>query len=174
VSRFNGQLHDMILQNQMKKKVIFLFLFIVLVTGIIYLLAQVENKQVTANSILSGVEAVIYKSPSCGCCVGFNAEIQRIGVKTEMIATEDMQAVKDRYNIPRNMESCHTMVIGNYFIEGHIPFEVIEKLLTEKPDIDGIALPNMPAGTPGMPGIKSGAYDIYQLKDGVSSIYMSI
>jgi hypothetical protein len=72
------------------------------------------------------------------------------------------------------MESCHTTVIDGYFVEGHVPFEAIEKLLAERPDIDGIALPDMPAGSPGMPGRKSGPFDIYQVKDGQYSLFVSI
>ena len=61
-----------------------------------------------------------------------------------------------------------------YFIEGHVPFEAVNKLLKEQPDIDGIALPGMPIGTPGMPGDKDEPFVIYQLKDGKSSVFMTI
>ena len=163
----------------MKKKVIFLLMLLILTAIVVFLSSRtgdesVSTDSIVTDSILSGVEATIYKSPNCGCCVGYNAEMEKLGTKTEIVATEDMQEIKDRYDIPRNMESCHTTVIGDYFIEGHIPFEVVEKLLTEKPDIDGIALPNMPSGTPGMPGIKTGPYEIYQLKDGIVSPYITI
>ena len=85
-----------------------------------------------------------------------------------------MDAVKQRFNIPANMQSCHTTIIGDYFVEGHIPLEVIDKLLSEKPDLDGIALPDMPAGSPGMPGRKTEEFIIYGLKDGQVSEYMRI
>ncbi len=159
----------------MQKKVIFLSALFVLILGTLFTFAQFsKDGQNITDSVLSGVEATIYKSPSCGCCVGYNAEIRGLGVKTKIVEIENMQEIKDKYNIPKDMESCHTTIIGNYFIEGHMPFEAVEKLLTEKPDINGIALPNMPAGTPGMPGIKSGPYNIYQIKDGISSLYISI
>ena len=63
------------------------------------------------------------------------------------------------------MESCHTTVMGNYFVEGHIPLEVVNKLLTEKPDIKGIAMPGMPNGSPGMPGVKRGDFVIYAINN---------
>ena len=53
------------------------------------------------------------------------------------------------------MQSCHTTIMGKYFIEGHVPLQAVNKLLKEQPDIDGIALPGMPIGTPGMPGEKA-------------------
>ena len=72
------------------------------------------------------------------------------------------------------MQSCHTTILGKYFIEGHVPLEAINKLLKEQPDIDGIALPGMPIGTPGMPGEKEEPYVIYQLIDGKPSVFMTI
>jgi hypothetical protein len=61
------------------------------------------------------------------------------------------------------MESCHTVEIENYFVEGHVPIEAIQKLLNEKPDINGIALPGMPSGSPGMPGLKMEKFKIHQI-----------
>ncbi|MFC1595264.1 DUF411 domain-containing protein [Patescibacteria group bacterium] len=129
-----------------------------------------KDNEVNANEI----NATVYKSPTCGCCIGYMAEAEKSEINVETVTTKDMELIKEQYNIPREMESCHTMIIDDYFVEGHVPFEAIEKLLAEKPDIDGIALPDMPAGSPGMPGIKTGSYEIYQLKDGVYSNFLSI
>jgi hypothetical protein len=71
-----------------------------------------------------------------------------------MVMTDNVDEVKDRLNIPEELWGCHTSVIGDYFIEGHVPVAAIEKLLAEQPDIDGIALPGMPSGAPGMTGTK--------------------
>ncbi|MFC7156958.1 DUF411 domain-containing protein [Halomarina halobia] len=69
--------------------------------------------------------------------------------------------------VPEDVESCHTMDTGSYFVEGHVPREAIGKLAAEEPDIAGIALPDMPAGSPGMPGEKTEAFAIYAIsKDG--------
>ena len=92
----------------------------------------------------------------------------------EIVKTSNMSAIKDKYGIPRNSESCHTTIAGDYIIEGHMPVEAINKLLAEQPDIDGIALPDMPAGSPGMPGVKKGSFEIQALKDGSVSEYMSL
>lgn len=114
----------------------------------------------------------IYKSPQCGCCVGYSHFMEKQGFEVELVSTNDMEAVKKRFNIPKNMQSCHTTVVGNYFVEGHVPIEAVNRLLEEKPDIDGIALPNMPSGTPGMPGLKVGDYKIYSLSDGIEQEWM--
>ncbi len=85
-----------------------------------------------------------------------------------------MSSIKRKYQIPQNMESCHTAVIAGYFVEGHMPIEAIEKLLEEKPDIDGIALPGMPTGSPGMPGQQTEAFKIYALSAGTASEFMTM
>jgi hypothetical protein len=85
-----------------------------------------------------------------------------------------MASIKRKHQIPQNMESCHTAVIGDYFVEGHVPIEAIEKLLSEKPDIDGIALPGMPQGSLGMSGTKTAALKIYALSGGTASEFMTI
>ena len=116
----------------------------------------------------------IYKSPTCGCCVKYAAYLKDQGYRVETIMVKDMDRIKKEHQIPSNLESCHTAIIDEYFVEGHVPVEAIEKLLQEKPDIDGISLPEMPAGTPGMPGIKSEEWQVYDLKDGQINTYMSI
>jgi hypothetical protein len=83
-----------------------------------------------------------------------------------------MQSVKEKYDISPIMESCHTMVIDDYVVEGHVPIEVVKKLLTEKPNIAGISLPDMPAGSPGMPGIKRDPFTIYSLAQN-NPVYMN-
>ena len=66
-------------------------------------------------------------------------------------------------------------IYGNYFVEGHIPIEAIKKLLVEKPDIKGIAMPGMPSGSPGMPGAKDGQFIIYAVaKDGSTYEFMRV
>jgi hypothetical protein len=85
-----------------------------------------------------------------------------------------LDLIKKKHNIPGEMQSCHTSVVGKYFIEGHVPIEAINKLLKDQPDIDGIALPGMPMGTPGMSGNKEAPYVIYQLIDGEYSVFMTI
>lgn len=116
----------------------------------------------------------VYKSPNCGCCVKYIAYLKRNGFEVETVNTNDTDLVKEEHNIPQDMESCHTAVFSDYFIEGHIPIEAVNKLLAEKPQIDGIALPGMPSGSPGMPGAKKETFKIFALSDGTPSDYMGI
>ena len=116
----------------------------------------------------------VFKTPSCGCCYGYVLFLEEENFAVKQTDMRSLHTVKKKYNIPLEMQSCHTSILGKYFIEGHVPLEAINKLLKEQPDIDGIALPGMPIGTPGMPGEKEEPYIIYQLVDGKSSVFMTI
>jgi len=131
-----------------------------------------SNKQDSRFGI--GQKVTLYKSPTCGCCVGYAKELEKQGFEVEVISTENINTIKEKYGISQDKQSCHTITFGNYFIEGHVPMEAVKKLLTEKPDIDGIGLPRMPSGTPGMPGPKRGPYEVYQSVDGVFSQFLTI
>lgn len=121
-------------------------------------------------------KVIIFKSIQCGCCgVYANYMRSKVGDRLTINQIDDINIIKDKYGIPINMRSCHTTVIGNYVIEGHIPTEAIDKLLAEKPSIKGIAMPGMPSGSPGMPGSKIGEFVIYALhNDGSTSEFMRI
>ncbi len=127
-------------------------------------LANISTKQIVE----------VFKTPSCGCCYGYVLFLEREKFKVKQTDMRSLHSIKQKYNIPVEMQSCHTTIIGKYFIEGHVPLEAINKLLKEQPNIDGIALPGMPIGTPGMPGDKDEPYVIYQLIDGKFSIFMTI
>ena len=116
----------------------------------------------------------VFKTPSCGCCYGYVLFLEEENFAVKQIDMRSLHTVKKKYNIPLEMQSCHTSILGKYFVEGHVPLEAINKLLKEQPDIDGIALPGMPIGTPGMPGEKEEPFIIYQLVDGKSSVFMTI
>jgi hypothetical protein len=90
------------------------------------------------------------------------------------LGERDLAAIKHKYGISGSLRSCHTAVIGDYFVEGHIPSKVVDKLLTEKPLIDGIAMGGMPSGSPGMPGPKNETWKIYSYKNGNISEYQEL
>jgi hypothetical protein len=80
--------------------------------------------------------------------------------------------VKNKYNVPEQLRACHTAVIDGYVIEGHVPADVIEKLLKEKPAVLGLAVPGMPIGSPGMEGGKPEPYTVHTFdKNGKTSVY---
>ena len=135
----------------------------------------VTNKQdAFALTKFSKYNAEVFKTSSCGCCYGYVKFLEEEKFTVKQTDMRSLHSVKKKYNIPLEMQSCHTTVIGKYFIEGHVPLEAINKLINEQPDIDGIALPGMPIGTPGMPGEKEEPFVIYKLTDGKSSVFMTI
>ena len=116
----------------------------------------------------------IYSSPTCGCCAAYATYLEDEGFAVTLVRTNSVDEIKDRFGIPEDMRSCHTSVIGDYFVEGHVPAAAIQKLLTEKPNVDGIALPGMPSGSPGMNGPQQEPFVIYALAGGVASEFMRI
>lgn len=86
--------------------------------------------------------------------------LQAAGFSVETRIIQNLDAVPERQGVPASLRSCHTAVVGGYLVEGHIPAAVVRRLLSEKPKITGIAVPGMPAGSPGMESPSPEAYDI--------------
>ena len=73
----------------------------------------------------------VFKTPSCGCCYGYVLFLEKENYKVKQTDMRSLHSIKQKYNIPVEMQSCHTTVMGKYFIEGHVPLEAINKLLKE-------------------------------------------
>lgn len=110
-------------------------------------------------------KAVLYKNPQCACCDAYADYLRRHDFEVDVMASPDLEAFKRGLGVPEALAGCHTMRIGDYIVEGHVPAEVIAKLLRERPDIRGISLPGMPLGSPGMTGKKQEPFVIYTLSD---------
>ena len=96
------------------------------------------------------LDMTVYRSPSCGCCGLWVEHARKHGFNIKDIKTEEMEALKQKYNIPTELASCHTTIIDGYVMEGHIPADDIKRFLQKKPEFAGLAVPGMPIGTPGM------------------------
>ena len=93
-------------------------------------------------------------------------------VKVADVSQAQLIAVKNKYGIPQRLRSCHTGVIENYVIEGHVPGDLIARLLKERPAVIGLAVPGMPIGSPGMEGANPKPYDVFSFdKDGHIQVY---
>ena len=144
----------------MKKIWIIVAVAILLVTTIFLLKQGSSFEQIDSFE----QEMTLYKSSNCGCCGIYSNYFQGKGNSDlNVVNLQDISSIKEKYGIPSQLESCHTTIMGDYFVEGHIPLEAIEKLLTEKPDIKGIAMAGMPNGSPGMPGTKTSDFVIYSV-----------
>ena len=100
--------------------------------------------------------------------------LQDNGITVETVMVEDTATVKLEHGIPEQLWSCHTMIIDGYYIEGHVPIDVVLKLLKDRPAVDGIALPGMPQGSPGMDGVKDGPWVIYAVTGGTFEAFVTV
>ena len=157
------------------KKFVKPIIILILSVSLFYSFNFIEDKKnALANINNKKLSVEVFKTPSCGCCYGYVLFLEKEQFNVKETDMRSLHSIKQKYNIPLEMQSCHTTIIGKYFIEGHVPLEAVNKLLKEQPDIDGIALPGMPIGTPGMPGKKEEPFVVYQLIDGKFSIFMTI
>lgn len=120
------------------------------------------------------VSAVMYKNPGCECCDGHAAALRSAGIQVRIVPVSDLAAVKSRAGVPAELAGCHTTIIGNYAIEGHVPVAAVQKMLKEKPRIRGIALPGMPAGSPGMGGRKVAPFKVLSFGRKAPDLYMTM
>src|SRR5947208_11653044 len=117
---------------------------------------------------------VVYKDPACGCCKKWVQHVEAAGFRVAVRDTADLDAVTARYAVPKNLTACHTAVAAGYVFEGHVPADVIERLLKERPAVVGLAVPGMPAGSPGMDSPTPAHYDIIAFdRAGKTSVYAS-
>ncbi|MCK5889820.1 MAG: DUF411 domain-containing protein [Methylococcales bacterium] len=103
----------------------------------------------------------VYRSPTCGCCSQWISHLKKNNFNVKDHVIDDVQMIKDKYGISKEMSSCHTALVDGYLVEGHVPASDILTLLKDKPKIVGISVPGMPMGTPGMEmGSKKDAYKV--------------
>lgn len=120
-----------------------------------------------SDTTIQATIATQYQGPNCDCCDGYARYLQgHLETTLDVDVRDDLAAVKDERGIDSRLQSCHTVELDEYVVEGHIPVEVIGRLLEDGPDIAGIALPGMPAGTPGMGGTKDGTWTVYVIGSG--------
>jgi len=134
---------------------------------------------VLARPVFADVASIIkvLKSPTCGCCTAWVEHVRQAGfaVEAQDVDQDALYAFKDRLQIAPELAGCHTAVVGDYFIEGHVPASDIKRLLAEQPFARGLTVPGMPMSSPGMGG--PGAGDTFDTllvgSDGVTSVFAS-
>jgi hypothetical protein len=118
----------------------------------------------------------IYKSRTCGCCAKWVEHVKAAGFDPRVHDEENMDRLKDELGVPEKVRSCHTAVVGGFLIEGHVPAADIRKLLAQRPKAAGLAVPGMPAGTPGMaePGASIAGFEVLAFRpDGSTEVFAS-
>lgn len=157
------------------KNLVIAILAVVVVSIVFMSFSNSKQNDSGLNTTSLGPAMTIYKDASCGCCSVYGTYMMREDYDVTIDQNTPVDNIKNQYTIPSNLRSCHTSLIEGYFVEGHIPEEVVTKLITEKPDIAGIAMPGMPSGSPGMPGTKRGDFVITAIgHDGSTYEFMRI
>lgn len=122
----------------------------------------------------SAVKVAVYKTPTCGCCAKWASMLGKAGFDVTItdMGQPELQQLKTAKGVPEPVRSCHTAVIDGYVVEGHVPIDVIQKMLKERPKTTGIAVAGMPAGSPGMESPQPVAYDVLTFeRDGKTTVY---
>lgn len=111
-------------------------------------------------AVADSTTVTVYKSPTCGCCNAWVDHMREAGFTVNAINTNDVDAIKRKHGVTRDLGSCHTALVGGYVLEGHVPAKDVKRLLAERPQVTGLAVPGMPMGSPGMEGMYSDKYDV--------------
>ncbi|MGH7654048.1 MAG: DUF411 domain-containing protein [Gemmatimonadaceae bacterium] len=113
----------------------------------------------------------VYKSPTCDCCANWVSYMKDQGFDVDGVNLNDLSNIKSSWGVPVKLQSCHTALTGKYVIEGHVPADLVKKMLTEKSLIVGLAVPGMPADAPGM-GDGNTPYEVISwTKTGKTKVY---
>lgn len=115
----------------------------------------------------------VYKTATCGCCKSWMEHMEAAGFAVRGVDVTDLPAMKNMSGVPGPLRTCHTALVGGYVVEGHVPADLVKKLLAEKPKVAGIAVPGMPIGSPGMEqGDRMDAYEVLLFdKAGKTMVY---
>jgi hypothetical protein len=103
---------------------------------------------------------LVYKNPNCSCCAGWVQHLKDAGFAVTVEETSDLQPVRKRLGVPADLAACHTAEVDGYILEGHVPAAAVRRLLEKRPTAIGLAVPGMPAGSPGMEGGAPQRYDV--------------
>ena len=125
----------------------------------------------------AAVSVEVWKDPNCGCCKDWVAHLKQAGFSVK-VYDQGNDAARKRLGIPDALGSCHTASVQGYALEGHVPATDIRRLLREKPQAVGLAVPGMPVGSPGMDGaVYQGRKDPFKVlllaKDGSSTVFQA-
>jgi hypothetical protein len=149
----------------MKNKLYIGIIFIVTVSALcVFVLPQ---------KVSAEPEMTVYKSPTCGCCGKWITHMEENGFKLNAVDVLEMNIIKQKYGINRELASCHTAIVDGYFVEGHVPAVDVKRLLSEKPDVAGLSVPGMPVGSPGMEmGDRVDSYSVIAIdKEGSTQVF---
>jgi hypothetical protein len=119
----------------------------------------------------AGDEVHVYKTPRCGCCTKWMDHLRAAGFAVRGTDVADLAPIKLENGLPHGLASCHTAFVGGYLVEGHVPASDVRRLLRERPKVAGLAVPEMPIGSPGMEGPSPEPYEVYSFGPGGVKVF---
>ena len=157
----------------MNKKTVFIILFLLLIIGAAFWSftirhsppADIPNDETIA-------EITVYRGEQCDCCTKWNDHLKTAGFSVRDEVVGNIIDIKIQNRVPQELGSCHTAKIDGYVVEGHVPADEIKRMIDEQPEGVGIAVPGMPAGSPGMESFRSESYNVVLFDEsGNESVY---
>ena len=133
-----------------------------------------SNRSDAPASPARGTAVTLYRQKGCGCCATYADYLEANGFAVDMKTVDDLDPIRERYGVPKDGVGCHTSVIDDYVVEGHVPVEAIERVLEERPAIEGISVVGMPISSPGMGEPNGEPLEILSFRDGRVATFMSV
>ncbi len=127
-------------------------ILVLLIGGLVFIVKPVQ--------MADAVEITVYKSPTCKCCDKWVDHLRDAGFTVTAQNTSNMSSIKLSSGVKPKLQSCHTALVEDYVIEGHVPASDIKRLLLEQPAVSGLTVPGMPIGSPGMEGPYKEPYEV--------------
>lgn len=128
--------------------------------SLVTLMAAAVFARPAASAAAEETTVTVHKDPDCGCCTGWVQHLRHAGFTVQLEETGDLNAVRTRLGVPRDLVACHTAEVDGYVLEGHVPAAAVRRLLSERPGANGLAVPRMPVGSPGMEGEQPQPYAV--------------
>ena len=132
------------------------------------------SKQPAASGPGAGISVALYRQEGCECCSTYADYLRENGFEVDMKTVDDLAPIRERYRVPDDGVGCHTSLVDDYVVEGHVPVEAIDRLLTDRPDFDGISVVGMPVNSPGMGDPNGEPLEVLSFNSGRVAEYMSI
>ena len=147
-----------------------LSVYALVVTGLAVSLGVTVDAQKAA--VAAKTAMTVWKTPTCGCCGKWIEHMRKNGFEVTVLEMPDLSAIEAANAVTEPIRSCHTALVDGYVIEGHVPADLVRRLLKERPKAAGLAVPGMPQGAPGMETPNPQPYDVILFgRDGKTSVY---
>lgn len=159
----------------MKRSTLVIGLMVIVVVAVGAFALHLPKSNITAVSHSENPLITVYKSASCGCCKKWVSYLEDEGFSVKSINHDDVDMIKAENGLTDpSLKSCHTALVDGYVIEGHVPANDIERLLSERPIVVGLAAPGMPMMSPGMNSLIPQGYDVLSFSEnGAATVFSS-